>query len=106
MCMNEGKCINDNLCDCENSKFTGKDCTERYKLRRNSYLNASLVVISLFFLLITIATMAVLFKFKNHEIVKAGSYDFLNIILIGLLFNFAHVLTLTKYEYTDIEGLH
>jgi len=72
MCMNKGICVNDNLCNCEKTKFTGIDCTQRYKLRRNIILNTSLQVSCILFILITTATAINLFLKRNHEIVKAG----------------------------------
>ncbi|ORX56629.1 hypothetical protein BCR36DRAFT_345958 [Piromyces finnis] len=103
ICMNNGNCVTDNLCDCSNTKFTGKDCTERYKLKRNQFLNISLITISISSIIYTFIIMLFLFYYKNHEIVKAGSYDFLNLILIGLICNFIYILLLTKYNFSDIQ---
>ncbi|ORX56628.1 hypothetical protein BCR36DRAFT_409820 [Piromyces finnis] len=100
---NLGKCINDNLCNCANTKFTGLTCSERYKQKRPIIIDIIISLIAYLLISITIIVTMFAFFFKNEEIVKAASFDFLILILIGLLLNYVYVLVLVKEKYSNLD---
>jgi len=100
-CENEGVCINDNTCECK-KHFTGKICTERFHMEKNTALYIIILIIGYFFSIITLLMIPTIIYFRNHSVIKAASYDFLIIILIGLLLNFIHSILEVKEITSDL----
>ncbi|ORX47569.1 hypothetical protein BCR36DRAFT_92865 [Piromyces finnis] len=98
---NTGTCINNNICSCNNTLFTGSYCNEYIKLKRISVIDISIRIISIILIIVTIITIFSTIYLRNNPIIKGGSVDFLIIILIGLIFSFSHVFFLTVERTTN-----
>ncbi|ORX47341.1 hypothetical protein BCR36DRAFT_96532 [Piromyces finnis] len=95
-CMNGGKCINNNICDCSNTFTVGKYCNEYNILERIKKVDLILKIIAIILFILTIVLMSGIIMFKDNLIIKSASINFQIIILIGILFNIAYLWTLTK----------
>ncbi|KAG4093453.1 hypothetical protein H8356DRAFT_1277749 [Neocallimastix lanati (nom. inval.)] len=102
-CVNNGKCINVNVCDCSKTYFKGNTCSERYKQERYRYIDVFFKVSSAIIIIITLIVVIGLHHFRNYENIKAASYDFLNIILVGTIINCVYVILLSKEDYRKID---
>ncbi|ORX60963.1 hypothetical protein BCR36DRAFT_341033 [Piromyces finnis] len=89
---NTGKCINDDLCDCSNTGYTGKYCNEHNKHIKNKILYVFYNMLIFIFITISFASMYLMNINKNFDIIKAGSIEFSFIILIGTIFNYSGTL--------------
>ncbi|ORX59204.1 hypothetical protein BCR36DRAFT_343055 [Piromyces finnis] len=94
-CSNQGVCINDNICDCSKTSYTGRICSERYRLEKNKIFNYIILVISIGLIIVTIGSIYFVFHYRKNEIIKAASYNFMVLILIGLILNFIYIILLT-----------
>jgi hypothetical protein len=98
-----GKCINDNICDCSNTKFKGPLCSERYQQERHKFYEVLIIVISNASILIYIISLIFLHLHRNFDIIKAASFDFLALILIGLIFKSIYVFLIIKKTFSNLE---
>ncbi|ORX57356.1 hypothetical protein BCR32DRAFT_308153, partial [Anaeromyces robustus] len=92
---NKGKCANINVCDCSETHFKGLYCNEYYEVKKGKWSNIFLKSLSYILMVITIIFMVGIFMNRNDPKVKAASYNFLLIILVGILFNIIYLLLLT-----------
>eukprot|EP00833_Pecoramyces_ruminatium_P017213 jgi/Orpsp1_1/1191245/evm.model.d7180000084357.1 len=90
-----GVCVNDNVCDCTETNFKGQFCNERYSLERIKLLDILLKIISIIFILFTIILIFGIIVYRKNSIIKAGSVDFLIIILFGALLVFIYSIFLS-----------
>ncbi len=81
--MNEGKCINDNVCECK-KQFTGNICSERFQIKKSPILYIIISIIGYLFGIISLLLIPVVFHYKNHNVIKAGKL--LSLFLILLLY--------------------
>ncbi|ORX42624.1 hypothetical protein BCR36DRAFT_362122 [Piromyces finnis] len=95
---NTGKCININICDCSNSQYVGLYCNEYYKTEKTEILDLVVKIISYSLTFITILLLIGIWVFKKNEKVKAASFDFLVLILIGIIINNMYLIVLTKKQ--------
>jgi len=73
VCMNQGVCVNDNVCECTET-YTGSICSERNKHERNKIFDIIINTLSVLFILVTIITMYLIFYFRNYEVIKSGNF--------------------------------
>jgi len=71
MC-NTGTCINDNICDCRNTKFKGKLCNERYQLKRLDYIDVPILFICILLIFVKTILIFCVLKYRKEKIIKAG----------------------------------
>ncbi|ORX52523.1 hypothetical protein BCR36DRAFT_369322 [Piromyces finnis] len=93
---NSGNCINDNVCDCSNTPYTGLHCNEYYKLERNIFMYDLYQIIAIVLFVITMICLALLLVYKNASIIKGGGFEFLIIILVGITYNCGYIIFLSK----------
>ncbi|ORY63734.1 hypothetical protein LY90DRAFT_505180 [Neocallimastix californiae] len=69
---NTGKCLNDDLCDCRDTIFTGKYCNEYYHHKKKLFLY--IIYNSLTFLLLALSVVSIYLinVNKKYDIIKAG----------------------------------
>ncbi|ORX59206.1 hypothetical protein BCR36DRAFT_275911 [Piromyces finnis] len=72
-CSNQGVCINDNICDCSKTTYTGRICSERNRLGKNKIFNQIIYIISIGFIIVTIGSIYFVFHHRKNEIIKAGN---------------------------------
>lgn len=72
-CSNDGVCVNDNVCDCRKSLFTGSRCTEKGILKRNSYIDYLFLTLSSIIIVIIIIISISTYLHRNSNIIKAGN---------------------------------
>ncbi|OUM61508.1 hypothetical protein PIROE2DRAFT_12460 [Piromyces sp. E2] len=72
-CVN-GICINDNVCDCTNTKFKGNLCNEHYPLKRMKILDLIILILSIFLIVFTIILIIGVLLYHKHTIIKAGNF--------------------------------
>ncbi|ORX78155.1 hypothetical protein BCR32DRAFT_51516 [Anaeromyces robustus] len=89
---NTGKCINNDVCDCSNTTFTGKYCNEFRQYKKKKFIYIIYNTLTIFLILISILSIYLIHLNKNCDIVKAGSIDFSYIILIGSILNYFGIL--------------
>ncbi|OUM70481.1 hypothetical protein PIROE2DRAFT_1347 [Piromyces sp. E2] len=65
-----GKCVNNNLCNCNNTLFTGDHCDEYYKMKRNLILDAILRIIGVVLIIAILITIVATIMFRNNPIIK------------------------------------
>jgi len=102
-CNYDGHCVNNDLCDCSESNFKGKYCNERVMLERYPTLDILFNITALEIIFVIIMLIVLTIYFKNHTTIKeGGGFEFMIIILIGLLVNIVNavVLTFKKTTYT------
>jgi len=87
-CIN-GKCVSDNYCECNGTVYKGKTCNEYYKLERNGLVDLLVFINSIILMILIVTIIIGVFVYKDNSIIKAGSFDFLIIIL---LFHFVFFL--------------
>ncbi|KAL6600251.1 7 transmembrane sweet-taste receptor of 3 GCPR-domain-containing protein [Neocallimastix sp. 'constans'] len=92
---NNGKCVNDNVCDCSKTTFTGLYCDEHYKVERIKIFDILYRIIAIIITIITILCIFGIYRYKNNPIIKGGGIQFLILILIGIFFNCGYIYTLT-----------
>jgi predicted outer membrane repeat protein len=92
---NTGECVNINVCNCQNTKFTGKNCDEYFKLERIKILDLIIQIICVILIITIIIILILTILYKNDPIIKGGSIDFLIIILFGLIINIIYTIMLT-----------
>lgn len=71
---NHGKCVNNNLCSCEGTLFTGKNCDEYYKLKRPKIMNALIIVSSSILLGVIAILIILIIKYRKEPLIKSGKY--------------------------------
>jgi len=89
---NTGKCLNDDLCDCRDTIFTGKYCNEYYHHKKKLFLY--IIYNSLTFLLLALSVVSIYLinVNKKYDIIKAGSIDLSYIILTGTIITYLSVI--------------
>jgi len=92
---NNGKCINDNVCDCSETTLTGLYCSEHYKEERFKVFDILYRVIAIIIFIITTICIFGIYRYKNNPIIKGGGVHFLTLILVGIYFNCGYIITLT-----------
>ncbi|ORX38754.1 hypothetical protein BCR36DRAFT_313404, partial [Piromyces finnis] len=97
---NTGECVNMNTCDCSKTKFRGPYCNEYYKAKKVTWFNITIIIISIILTLITLFCMLGICLNRNAPKIKAASYNFLLIILVGIIFNNIYLIFLTTSENT------
>ncbi|ORX43048.1 hypothetical protein BCR36DRAFT_147567 [Piromyces finnis] len=93
-CENGGKCVNDNICDCSKTGYTGKTCNEYYKLRRHKVFDIFIRILASFICFILLVLIIVI-KIVNSMQIKKSGKDFLIIILIGIFFDIVSMVMKT-----------
>jgi len=101
-CGPRGTCVNNDLCDCTGTNFEGKYCNEYIKLVRNSLIDILFIIMASIILFTIIVTIGMTVYFKNKPIIKGGGFEFLIIILIGLIINTVNIISLTFKKTTYI----
>lgn len=76
-CNNGGKCVNNNVCNCNGTLHVGQFCDEHLKLERNKNLDISLKVIISILITITVITAVMVVIYRHHPVFKAGIYPFI-----------------------------
>ncbi|ORX42546.1 hypothetical protein BCR36DRAFT_306632, partial [Piromyces finnis] len=71
MCSN-GKCVNDNICDCSGTNFKGALCDEHYTLKRIKILDYFVFILSIFLILSSIVLIIGVLLFRKNTVIKAG----------------------------------
>ncbi|ORX52136.1 hypothetical protein BCR36DRAFT_287005 [Piromyces finnis] len=89
-----GKCINNNVCDCSNTHFTGPLCNEYKQSKRMKIMDKAITILASLLIITSIVIIALLIHYKNDSIIKGGGLDFLIIIIIGSIINLIYALTL------------
>ncbi|ORX52522.1 hypothetical protein BCR36DRAFT_30734 [Piromyces finnis] len=92
---NSGRCINDNVCDCSSTTYTGLYCNEHYKVARSHAKDILYRIISHILYLISTILIIAVFINRNVSIIKGGGYEFLILILVGMYFNAYYINSLT-----------
>ncbi|ORX47605.1 hypothetical protein BCR36DRAFT_413546 [Piromyces finnis] len=90
-----GKCVNNNVCDCEGTLRTGKHCDEYYKMERNKILDNLFRIIGVLMIIGIIIIIIITLILKKNPKIKGGSVDFLIIILIGSIISVIYMFYLT-----------
>ncbi|ORX76364.1 hypothetical protein BCR32DRAFT_271328 [Anaeromyces robustus] len=94
-CNNSGKCINNNVCNCNNTKFTGKYCNEHEQLKRNEIIDMLIDLVTSLLIFSTFLIIIITIFLRDHPNIKGGGTDFLIIILVGSIISLTYVLYLT-----------
>ncbi|KAG4088671.1 hypothetical protein H8356DRAFT_1722918 [Neocallimastix lanati (nom. inval.)] len=102
-CANKGICVNDNLCNCKNTYFKGETCSERYKQNRYKILDLIIKIVTSILIITTIIIIALVYHYKNVDVIKAASFDFLNFILIGIILNYIYGIFVIKERFVTAE---
>jgi len=96
ICSNGGLCVYNNVCDCSNTYYKGKTCTEHEKLERFKIIDIIMIIISSFLIIISLLLMIGIIIFRDDEIIRAGGRDFLFLILVGTIFNYINIILRTR----------
>ncbi|OUM57304.1 hypothetical protein PIROE2DRAFT_17760, partial [Piromyces sp. E2] len=72
---NLGKCINDNLCDCSETKFTGIKCSNRYKQKRPLIIDFFFSLYAYFLISLTILISIFIYFFRDEDVIKADANE-------------------------------
>jgi len=99
---NGGECVNNDLCDCKDINLKGKYCNEYTKLERYDLFDTFIIIISYIIILVIIIVIGITICFKNSPVIKGGGFEFLIIILIGLIINTVNAIFLTYEKTKDI----
>jgi len=91
---NGGICINNDLCNCNGTKFEGKYCNIHKKFERNFSVNIFLIAVLSLIIFIIIIIIGMTIYYRNNLIIKGGGTEFLIIILIGLIINSVNAIFL------------
>ena len=75
---NTGKCLNDDLCDCNQTNFKGLYCNEYIQLERNSIVDKIIIAIALVIKFIIIVTTGMTIYYRKQPIIKGGNNENLN----------------------------
>ena len=70
---NSGVCVNNNVCDCRNTAFTGLYCNEYYKLERIRSIDAIIKLISIMIIGISLIFMAGIYLLRTDPKIKSGN---------------------------------
>ncbi|ORX75340.1 hypothetical protein BCR32DRAFT_285275 [Anaeromyces robustus] len=92
---NSGRCISNNVCNCTNTNRKGQFCNEYYKLERNIPIDYTIRITAFVLMGISLIIMITIVYYRQNNILKSGSIDFLVLILIGVLVNCFYIVTLT-----------
>jgi len=92
---NGGTCVNINVCNCTNTLYKGLYCNEYNKLNRISLINIIAIIISIILILIIGASFVGTVIYKNKMVFKIANFEFMTIVLIGMLINCIYVIVLT-----------
>jgi len=82
---NTGKCINNDICNCTNTLFTGKHCNEHYKMERMNIVDYLIRIISILLFIIVIILTVLTWKYKNFPLIKGGNKNFYILNFIDIL---------------------
>jgi len=85
---NNGKCVNDNVCDCSKTTFTGLYCDEHYKVERIKIFDILYRIIAIIITIITILCIFGIYRYKNNPIIKGGKKNKIYILFIFILNNY------------------
>ncbi|ORX87196.1 hypothetical protein BCR32DRAFT_240335 [Anaeromyces robustus] len=96
VCKNKGLCVNNNVCNCTGTMYTGLYCDEHFKLEKIKELDIIVRFISLILLICCFVIMFYTIKYRNSPIIKGRSIEFLIIILIGSIINIIYINLLIK----------
>ncbi|ORX46589.1 hypothetical protein BCR36DRAFT_296896, partial [Piromyces finnis] len=88
---NSGICVNDNICNCDNTLKTGKTCNDFYKLKRVKTYDIIIRIISSILIINSIIVIMKIYIYKNDEVIKGGGKNFLILILIGTILNYIYI---------------
>ncbi|ORX58414.1 hypothetical protein BCR36DRAFT_277386, partial [Piromyces finnis] len=72
---NHGKCINNNLCKCHDTLYTGKFCNEYYQLERIGILDTIIRIITIILLFIIIMLIFITLKYRKNKNIKSGIFN-------------------------------
>ncbi|KAL6625192.1 hypothetical protein LY90DRAFT_33616 [Neocallimastix californiae] len=97
---NKGRCVNMNVCDCSSTPYKGLYCNEYYIEEKSTAFMVFLKIISIILTIITIAFIIGIIKNRNDQKIKAASYNFLILILVGIIFNNIYLWILSMKETT------
>ncbi|OUM59155.1 hypothetical protein PIROE2DRAFT_15381, partial [Piromyces sp. E2] len=70
-CVNGGKCIDNNVCDCSELPYKGALCNEYYKLKRITIIDRIVKIIAFILLFISVTFMALIIIYRNCPEIKA-----------------------------------
>lgn len=79
--------MNINVCNCENTTFTGNYCNERFKLERVKLLDITIQTINILLIITIIIIIFLTLKNKNNPMIKGGN----------LLYIYIYINTDNKY---------
>eukprot|EP00833_Pecoramyces_ruminatium_P011915 jgi/Orpsp1_1/1185947/evm.model.c7180000096167.1 len=101
---NTGDCINDDVCDCTSTLYTGKYCNEHYKVEEDIFYNTLLIIGSIILITLSIIFIVGVIIHKTDDVFRAASIDFLIIILIGCIIYCFHIISIvfTRSKITCI----
>lgn len=68
-----GSCGNDNYCECD-KLYTGYSCSDRVQQTRSIIIDIVAISSSYIFIIITLVSSVYLYRYRLHNIVKAGYY--------------------------------
>jgi len=69
---NSGDCINNNVCDCSKTHFTGQYCNEYEKLNRMEKMDIFITMISVLMIIASVIIIYFLLHCKNYPNIKGG----------------------------------
>jgi len=73
-CANNGKCVNNNVCNCERTKFIGLLCNEYRQMESIKEMDYLVFILSFVFILCSVGFMIGIFSKKNNKFVKGGNF--------------------------------
>jgi len=97
---NGGICVNNDLCDCTKVNLKGQFCNEYIKLEKYPILDTFFIVVASVIIVIIIGLIVMTTYFRKHTAIKGSGYEFLIIILIGLIINTVNAIFLTFEKTT------
>ncbi|OUM56463.1 hypothetical protein PIROE2DRAFT_18930 [Piromyces sp. E2] len=69
---NSGECVSDNFCNCENTGYIGKTCSEREKLKRLKAYDIIIIIISSLLIGLSILLIGRVLFYKTDVVIKVG----------------------------------
>ncbi|OUM61681.1 hypothetical protein PIROE2DRAFT_12276 [Piromyces sp. E2] len=71
-CKNNGLCINDNICNCKDTKKTGKFCSDNYKMERVKVYDIIIMIITSLLIINSIGFIIKVYIYQNDQIIKGA----------------------------------
>ncbi|OUM62515.1 hypothetical protein PIROE2DRAFT_11149 [Piromyces sp. E2] len=105
---NKGRCVNNNVCDCEGTHLTGQYCDEYLKLKRIEGFDLTFTFLAIILIIVSIIILDLLYMCRNHPNIKGGmsKKKMYSIIVLITIYHWIVTFIWLCFDFVNIQDTY